>query len=1089
MPEYDPKKLRPQDLRDATVRTLGDAVNGLAKVVRDMSSGTARAAGRGISSAGLSPASFLGIAAGSAIHPVVGSLIKRAVETQQPRMEMAIQGYMGSIKDTINRNFRTQREDIRQQNKATQQNIATLTGSKRRLQNDSYTSMYGSGDIVEALDRLRISNAAWLKALGTMTPRALRNKSLPRAAAGGYVEETGEAVVHKGEVITPANVVRLQTKALLDIRNELQGLDQTGAAVQNISNVMGSVHTDFLSSPLMDVLFGDRNSAKTILLGLRWLSSSIRERRRIRLLGDTVSGRDAYFHYRSIQRNTAIETIAAATAATYAHVRLQGERQISLLKVIAGEEANKIPGADTWGYRNGGGKGGILEGLTRYFLETGDLMIDVLSPISNAIKRKRAGLGPGVFGELKQQTEESEVPFISQFLKSRKEGKGFGASITDSMFGPKKVPPSTPPQPIPPSAAEIGVLPPAVTRRMINYRAGADNSLGQLITISNILRSIHFTISRVINTKENKKRRDAAISDRQYKIRHLIWMDNNRIDDVSEAIFAAAGMASPKRSIASKLAGGGAHFAQDYILFRGLRSLKHVPVIGTVATAAAVARTAYRAAKVKGLGNTAALIRAARKAATSNKLGRGVFNFFKGAKTAASNKFSLIAGGKPVTMAAKLGGVGTKGAGLFSKALAPLKFVKGIPGIGWIIAIVASVIDGIISVFRTGEFFKMSFKNTSLTMKLSAFYAGIVNGFWDLIQMSFNLLFKAAGSNFRLDKDFRKKLANYFYKIWFKSVGEGFEMFSKLFKTGIEKISEFFYKVFKSVSFTFRLVSIKIKPLINTFTKAINYTITNAKKMWGLVVKAEELLRHYTLMLPAFLALMLFDQKAAWDLVDKNTKDFMNFCRDLKQTFLDAKENIKEITSELWQGIKDLSSSAWQSVSETFSGAMSMINDAIYIHVIDPIVNVCKQIGILIGSIPEYILEVISKIPGIGPRLSILARSAFISSQATNTVLPQTKTGLKTVLPAIESVKQILNRLASADTAGQRAIMKNNNENNSSLGKGMQESTKQQIAAVNNSASTVVNNTTSAITNANQDPFNKSPLWTSMIDLIAGASV
>jgi hypothetical protein len=1110
MPEYDPKRMRPQDLRDSTVRTLGDAVSGLSNVVKTLSLGTARAAGRGLSSAGFTPSKTLGIAAASSIHPLIGALVKRTIEQQEPQMAMVMQGYMGSIKNTIIRNFKTQRNELDElTTPATTGNIR----AKKRLQNDSYSSMYGSNDVIEAVDRLRISNAEWIKALGSLSPSAMRHKALPRAQAGGYVEQSGRAYVHKGEVISPANMVRIQTKALLEIRDNLQGTSETNEAIQSMSKVMGKFKTNFLDTPLMDMLFGDKAFGKSLLGALRSVSGMIRETRRKVVVGDKTSGRDPYFHFRSIQRSSAIETIAAATSATYAHVRVQGERQITMLKIIARqlgakEVVKKVAG--DWGAKRIKKQVGILEGLTRALYETGSIQ-DILIPLNEA--RKKAGGIAGIYGEFKKEVIEKKIPYLSKYYSQRESGKSFYQSVKGAIFGSE-------PPPIP-SASQGGVIPNSVRVRGIGERfkgrgSTLDHALNTQISILNVLRTILYRISPFFNNATDKKRRQREVQDDFYKRLHVTWMNNNRVNDVADAVWQTA-------------KGKTSHGVIKNALGFALGSKLAAAGAGAAATAGGIAAAATRGfsrSRKGGSGVITASMRGIRGALLSSKTARSALG--------ATGLLGLIKGGKAA-------GAGLKVAGGISKV------GKIVGSVGWPLLIVTAVIDGLIGVFRTGQIFNMAFKDTTLTMKLSAFVGGVIDGLWDIIRIPLNLIFKFAGSNFRL-------------KSILKPLVTAIHTFLKVFEPAIKNmmvIGKLVFKVTKllgqsflrSIAFWLMLPfspKSAIKLIKKTWDSWINFLI---KEVPNLITEfISNTVKYFGENIPEFVdkLVSVIDSFAKWvDEIDVSGPAFTGFLNKITPLFTSINDAfIRVIQSEafgklLYEALPKLTYAVVVTLSEALSKLQfaifkllfmkipqmfynfmysslkfifwdiprelalylfkpeniikmhNLLSDGINKFFIDPILNVFERLSKLIGSIPELVINIMKNNPIIGAALAPLMKVIpSVTSGMQKSGDKDTKPKAKSILPYLFDLTPagwLLNKALSS-TAGEKAVMENNNLNSASLKNGIEDSSNKQVVAINDS-STAMSNTTTAVFNSQQNPFTRSTLWTNMNDIAVGASI
>jgi len=89
----------------------------------------------------------------------------------------------------------------------------------------SPAAMYkASKDQTAAIDRMRVSTVAAIRQTKTMSEADVRKQNIPKAAKGGFVKQTGKAIVHTGEVIVPKTTVEKQLKtlnAILDVQNQI----------------------------------------------------------------------------------------------------------------------------------------------------------------------------------------------------------------------------------------------------------------------------------------------------------------------------------------------------------------------------------------------------------------------------------------------------------------------------------------------------------------------------------------------------------------------------------------------------------------------------------------------------------------------------------------------------------------------------------------------------------------------------------------------------------------------------------------------------------------------------------------------------
>ena len=238
-PEPDP--LQQSDVRDASVRTLGSEVSKLSKSIANLSTSTVKAAGSQVTAAtnslGMKAGTLAGVGIATSINPIAGAIVKNIVDKNQGAFVSAFRGMTTSTTGILKSVANLKAREVRSMSSAN--SSAQFEGriQKRRLDDSSYNKMYGSDSHIEAIDRLRISNAEWLKAIGTLPKNQLKAKKLPKAAVGGVVNKTGQAIVHEGEIIAPANFVRRQTEAMVSLEKnqekQMEALDKMSTGLNS----------------------------------------------------------------------------------------------------------------------------------------------------------------------------------------------------------------------------------------------------------------------------------------------------------------------------------------------------------------------------------------------------------------------------------------------------------------------------------------------------------------------------------------------------------------------------------------------------------------------------------------------------------------------------------------------------------------------------------------------------------------------------------------------------------------------------------------------------------------------------------------
>jgi hypothetical protein len=222
----------------ASVKELTKTSLGVVKRAGGMALAPAKAVGGtvyGETFGSMDKSKIIGLGVARAINPILGHLTEKLIENNKEALKQHIIETAGATKEFIGRKFVDAKHGIanfierRNERKGkgavapreTTRSVGKMGPGQNRLQLTSYTRSHKSADTTEAVDLLRISNAEWLKALGTMSPERLKSKPLPKAERGGVVTKTGQAIVHKGEVITPTKVLGKQLDYLGSIAHVL----------------------------------------------------------------------------------------------------------------------------------------------------------------------------------------------------------------------------------------------------------------------------------------------------------------------------------------------------------------------------------------------------------------------------------------------------------------------------------------------------------------------------------------------------------------------------------------------------------------------------------------------------------------------------------------------------------------------------------------------------------------------------------------------------------------------------------------------------------------------------------------------------
>jgi len=752
-PKTDP--IRTTDLRDSSLRSLTDSISKLSSTVRTYSTSTiqrsASLAGSGIRNAAGAIASNVGaatedfrpkssatagFAVASAINPIVGKMVEKIVERNQGSLKAAMSGMMtssrsllqsvassikrpsekdsqGSSTDRISKSrnlniskvepdvfsTRKRRSDFGGTHDGKSGSSKRSISSKHRLENNSYARMYPSDNLIEAIDRLRISNAEWIKALGTMPKSELSDKPLPKAAKGGIVSKTGKAIVHRGEAIVPASQLKAMLKESRIQTNIMQGMLEGQHALQESQQATSQYMQDLFGNmgpDLLDQLIESTLGNKPILKMVAGLAKSflIRQHR-----PEKIFGMEAAKYAMQVKQKNPIDTIVSATSATYAFTRMGFERtqtQLnSIIKLLDGDEFGK------WNIEK--------KEATSLF-----------DAISNAIQ------GRGLEGELSEAFGRTKVghEFSSAYSANRRDDlkgirsipneissifKGLGGAIRSPFkYGPFGMFGSADSDDIPegmtskPKAKVGGFVSRTgaailhkgehiVPSMYMKFQVGA--LLEQISILKSIL-SVQERSFRLFGNKNKleKKQLDIdkteqkreTVEDRyeaDHRKKHLEWLRKNSFVKGVVSRFGRA------KAAVSRFVGESAVGAAGGIS-KGLTG-----AVSSVAGALGI-KSVLAALGIKG-GATAAI---------------------SGSTAAAAGTAALPA------------------AVIIAIAAAAILAIAG----------------GVIGWFKAGKIFGVAQKDATFRMKISGMLAGMVDIFWKLIQIPFNYIAKLVGSDMRL---------------------------------------------------------------------------------------------------------------------------------------------------------------------------------------------------------------------------------------------------------------------------------------------------------------------------------------------------
>jgi len=224
-----------------------------------------------------------------AINPMLGYLAEKTIESNKEAMKQSVSNISSITGKYMSSQFRSMKNQLINTGNRKQAASSTIINNisqnskprkrNHRLQHTTYNRSYGSNDITESIDLLRLSNAEWLQAVGA---GQTSNKRLPRAESGGIVKSTGQAIVHEGETITPKNIIHKQIKTQISILNVLKkgtlkvkvvedpysGLNMSSSkqvsSVKNIHSIYSKIaeNQKILTNQLSNLVSSNSGSAK-----------------------------------------------------------------------------------------------------------------------------------------------------------------------------------------------------------------------------------------------------------------------------------------------------------------------------------------------------------------------------------------------------------------------------------------------------------------------------------------------------------------------------------------------------------------------------------------------------------------------------------------------------------------------------------------------------------------------------------------------------------------------------------------------------------------------------------------------------------
>jgi hypothetical protein len=805
------------NLSEQSMRSLSNSVGSLAQQVRNLSTQTARQATRGAMSVtgsaarsvggaaydmrsdfGLSVSKSVGLGVASAVNPFAGELIRRIVEKNQGTLGNSMRSMVNSSKSmlatmktkmaakpkeiTDSRASMTQLESLKKARRVKADMAAGIVprheGSRRkgkRLTPNSYTNMYGSDDHIEALDRLRISNAEWLKAVGSLPKEDLKKKPLPKAEQGGLVKKTGRAIVHEGEAIIPADALVGQYKVLKDMREHGKLQNEH---LQKMSTALGQQDSLLMKGIEAAIGSGLKNNPGMQAISQMTLGMS-------KILVDywrfkTVSGPGGKFA-RLVIRKSPLETTAEATAQTYGELRYSFgivHKQLNELLRVQGGAQQKLP--EELKILQGSGpinrfKRFLLTGEVAELFRGSSHMETAKAKISGAVggvKSKISGLGsegggPGLFSRMREG--------VGNRLTSTKEG-------LSTMWGDAKAQ--------------------AAARSMINSKgdkASAKRGIRSLITTSpahamtiSVITAMSQKISGIGNSIKEFVHKD-NVEDREeltFRQRMMAWLRINKIRGLADdliawgakylipAVTTVGGVISGILTTAVGALGltaGGKFIGFGNILKRIDRGPAKFVKGGRFLPGGG--RAAKGGQMVFGESRTARLLTNA-KTYVRNSVGRmavskTALNPFNAATATGGADKSLayragnitgksIRGAKSAADATKTGVSGMVAA---LKKVAP-SLLRGLGATAKIagrlaipVLIVLSIIDGIMGWFKAGKIFDVA--EPTIRQRTAAMAGSVVAGLLEIIRLPINLVLKLLGKDERIPS-LVKPLAKFF---------------------------------------------------------------------------------------------------------------------------------------------------------------------------------------------------------------------------------------------------------------------------------------------------------------------------------------
>ena len=441
---------------------------------------------------------------------------------------------------------------------------------------------------------------------------------------------------------------------------------------------------------------------------------------------------------------------------------------------------------------------------------------------------------------------------------------------------------------------------------------------GQLqaqVATAGILNKIWIRISKFLKDTDKK-----YLEDLYFRKKISQWLNTNKTGEIRDAILNTTKSSKGGAGVLSNVTGAGAGTSAGAGAGKFLSGSSARTSSGFVSKMSGAFGRGFTRNRAVGGGIVSSIVRGGRGAIKATKVGRAALGLTK------------IAG---------IAGVGAAGVGATALGIigGPVLLAVGI---------LSSVIDGIMSVFRTGEIFGMAFKDTTLTMKISAFAGGVVDGLWKLIQIPFNLIAKWAGSDVRLPS---------LVKPISKMVNSVLEIFSPLV-TAIARISKFLFKGIKLMLLVFSgiigaLVALPFNPDKSSqlLQKAVN----------GILV----------FIMKDFPVLLL---GIAWDILGFITKAFVAVQFKLPALLIKmmAKvidiigtvvfETIPKLSWGILQGFADLLVSIPESISNMFSSDAKSGKGVVGQFIASTTKDILKSIWTVVTAIPFSIFRAIIKL-------------------------------------------------------------------------------------------------------------------------------